>query len=337
MGVCGDQAADQRRQTAFRDGIELAVSEVNATGGVDGRMLKAILEDTQYKPLPSSIGARKLSQIDGVSAVLISTITEAKAAGPMLQKEGVPSIVLWDSSPEVEALGDFFFGIGPWAPSSGERTAEFAASRLHAKTAMIVSSNTEWSQYVARYFTSKFTALGGTVVRNYALNPDELDFRTTLTKARAADPDVLYAPVDGNIIPFYKQLKQMKVSMPVVTSDIVTDEYLTEEPASFEGVYQTMTGDPDFPASKRLYESYKKHFGKPITQAQFVAWGYDGVRLIALAARTGTERLKIKDALHSIKDVEGASGTITMNERGSAPREVHIFQVKNGAFTLSER
>ena len=321
---------------AFRQGAELAAEKVNASGGVNGRKIEILFEDTQYKPILSNSGAKKLSQIDKVSAVLISTATEAKAAGSVLQRDGVPGIVLWDSSPEIEALGDYMFGIGPWAPSSGARSAEFAAKALNAKTAVGINSNTEWAHYVERFFESRFQELGGKIMRRYALNPDENDFRTVLSKVAAAKPDVLYAPIDGNIVAFFEQVHQMKLTVPIITSDIITDEYLQTNPAIFEGVYQTMTTTPDSPAAKQMAVAYQKKFGTELSQAQFVAWGYDGVKMIAAAAVTGSTREKLKDSLHAISGLEGASGTITMTPRGSAPRPVHIFKVKDGAFTLIE-
>jgi len=321
---------------AFRQGAELAAEELNSAGGVGGRSIELIIEDTQYKPILSNSGAKKLSQIDKVSAVLISTATEAKAAGSVLQRDHVPGIVLWDSSPEIEALGEYMFGIGPWAPSSGARSAEFAYQTLKAKTAAVVGSNTEWSHYVAKFFESRFKELGGTIIRSPSLNPDENDFRTVLAKVAASKPDVIYAPIDGNIIAFFEQAQQMKVSAPFVTSDIVTDEYLETHPQIFEGVYQTMTGAPDSAAAIRMAESYQKKFNAKLSQAQFVAWGYDGVKLVAAAAGHTTDRAQIKDALRATRNFEGASGTITMTPQGSAPRPVHIFRVTNGEFTLVE-
>lgn len=321
---------------AFQQGAELAADEVNSAGGINGRKLEVIFEDTQYKPILSNSGAKKLSQIDKVAAVLISTATEAKAAGSVLQRDGVPSIVLWDSSPEIESMGDYMFGIGPWAPSSGTRSAEFAVNSLKAKTVAALSSNTEWSHYVTKFFESRVKELGGTVVRSHSFNPDENDFRTLLAKVAATKPDVIYAPIDGNIIAFFEQVQQMKVAIPIVTSDIVTDEYLETNAKSFEGVYQTMTGAPNSPAAQHMASSYQKKYGAKLSQGQFVAWGYDGIKLIAAAAQTGTTRIQLKDALHAIKELEGASGTLSMSPRGSAPRPVHIFRVKDGAFALVE-
>ena len=334
LHITGDYAV---QGVAFREGVELAAAEINAAGGINGHPIQAIFEDTQYLPLLSNNGAKKLSQVDQVSAVLVSTVSEAKAAGATLQRAEVPTIVLWDSSPEIEALGDYFFGIGPWSPSSGERTAKFAHDYLKAKNAVIINTNSEWSLYVGNYFASTFKNEGGTVLETLSFNPDERDYRSTLARVRSEKPDIIYAPMDGNIVSFFQQAHQMQVGIPLLTSDIITDDYLSSEPKSFEGVYQSLSAPPDFPATKRMAESYAKYFHRPITQTQFVAWGYDGLELVAQAFReVGPDRVKVKDALHHIHDLDGASGTITMDAHGSAPRPVHMYQVEKGTLKLVE-
>lgn len=315
---------------AFREGAELAVERINAEGGIRGREIKIIFEDTQYRPLLATSGAKKLSEIDKVSAVLVSTATEAKAAAPIFQKERIPTIVLWDSSPEIEALGNYIFGIGPWTPASGSKAAEFAKNDLKAQRAVLLSSNTEWSQYVSKFFEERFLALGGLIVKSVVFNPDEVDFRTTLRKVQELSPDAIYAPIDGNIVPFFQQAHRINIRAPIITSDIITEEYLQTEPKSFEGVFQTMTGEQDSAATRAVALAYERRFGRTITQSQFVGWGYDGVILIAAAARATDRDTGLREAILATKDLTGASGIITMNSAGSAPRAVQIHKISEG-------
>jgi branched-chain amino acid transport system substrate-binding protein len=315
---------------AFREGAELAAARVNSEGGINGRELKIIFEDTQYRPLLATSGAKKLTAIDQVSAALISTATEAKAAAPVLQKDKIPTIVLWDSSPEIEALGTYIFGIGPWTPASGTKAAEFSRADLKATKAAVLSSNTEWSQYVSRFFEERFRDLGGEIVKSVVLNPDEVDFRTVLRRVKDLSPEVIYAPIDGNIIPFFQQAHKMNIRAPIVTSDIVTEEYLQTEPESFEGVFQSMTGEEDSPTARAVAAAYVGKYGREISQRQFVGWGYDGVMLIAEAARAADKYGGLREAILATKELAGASGTITMNPSGSAPREVQMHRVSRG-------
>lgn len=322
-----------RQGIAFREGIDLAVAEINASGGIGGRKLEAVYEDTQYKPLHAHTGAKRLLLLGGLSAVLISTATEAKAAGPLFQQAKLPAIVLWDASPEIESIGDYLFGIGPWAPHSGEKAANFAFERLRARKAVAFCSNTEWSQFVCKYFVPRFRNLGGEVLKVFSINPDENDFRTFIAQARALKADVWYAPIDGNIIAFFQQVKQNHVNVELVTSDLITEEYFLEAPAAFEGVYQTMTGDPNFPESQSMFASYEKFFDRPVSQRSFVSWGYDATKLIAFGLSNGAKSpQQLREELLKVKNYNGASGAISFTKRGSAPREISLFRVENAEF-----
>jgi len=318
---------------AFREGLELGMETVNREGRIPGKRLEIIFEDTRYLPLTASTAAMKLARQDEVLATFITTITETKSAAAELRSQRVPTLVLWDSSPQIEALGEYFFGIGPWAPASGERSAEFAWHELGARSAVVLNSNTEWSLHVTECFIRRFEALGGKVMLSEASNPDETDYRPLLQRAKARAADVWYVPIDGNIPPFFRQARNLGVSTPLITSDIITDELITAGDGAFEGIYQTMTADLDTPPVRALLAAYESRYGRPVTQAPFVAWGYDAVLLVAHAIRSGgTEREQIKDALHRVRNFPGVSGVITMNGRGSAPREIQVRQLRGGVF-----
>jgi len=325
------EAAEQG--VAFQKGIELAAAQINKGSGVNGRPIKIIFEDTQYKPTQALTGARKLNEVDHVDAILISTVTEAKSAGPYLQKARIPSIVLWDSSPEIEKLGHYIFGIGPWAPASGESAADFVATKFGAKKVVVIDTNTEWSQYVSQYFQRRFSSQGGKILNVFSANPDEVNFRTIIQRALALKPDVIYAPVDLNVVTFFEQYKQSNSNIPIISSDVIVDNYIIEAPGAFEGVYHTMTGVNDSAEFKEMAALYKAYFNEEILQPQFVSWAYDAVMLIAKAAeKGGLLKNTIQFGILSTKNYLGTSGIITMTEKGSAPREVRVFKVINGKF-----
>lgn len=322
---------------AFKEGIELGVDELNEDRSPGTLPIRAVFEDTQYKPMLAATGGKKLLEIDHAAAVLISTLPEAKAAGPVLLRAQVPTVVLWDSAPDLERMGRGVFGIGPWTPSSGEEGARYAYVKLSARRAVVVSTNTEWSLSVAGFFSDLFGKLGGSTVGSFTVNPDESDFRSVLLKLRDLRPDVVYAPVDANIPTFFRQYRSLRIEAPIVTSDIITDDLLSVDADAFEGSFQTMTADLDFPETRALAERYQKRYHRPLTQTSFVAWGYDAVRVVGVSLRRkGVGSRSPAEELHSLRGFKGASGLIEFNERGSAPRPVVVYQVRAGKFTRTE-
>lgn len=313
---------------AFRRGVELAEQTINADGGINGKKLKIVYEDTQYKPLQSNTAAKKLSASKEVLGNVISTLTETKAAANVIEKNLLPSIVLWDSSPELDQTGEYIFSIGPWAPSSGEKAAEFAVNNLKAQSAVVINVQTEWSVYVSEYFEKHFIALGGKVLKTISVDPNDQDFRTVILKAKSLNPGVIYAPIDSNILAFFKQINTYSIKIPLITSDILDKELFDAGKDIFEGIYQTQSANPEFPETKKMVEVYKLKFKQEPDYLMYTSWGYDGIRILAEAIkRVGPDRKKIKDEIYKIQGFQGASGIISFSQNGSAPREVNVFKV----------
>lgn len=321
---------------AFREGIELAVSQINHQGGINGIKMEVIFEDTQYKPIQAHTAAKRLAISNDVLATVISVITEAQAAAKILEKAQLPSIVLWDSSPELEAAGDYLFGIGPWAPASGQRSAEYARYSLNIKEAVIINTNTEWSVYVSNWFERTFKKLGGNILARYSVDPSETDFRTIITKAKNHNPAIYYVPIDSNIIPFFKQAKQLGIKNQMITSDILDKELFDEGGDLFEGILQSMSGDPNYPETKKMKILYQEKYGRQPDFLMLTAWGFDAINVIAEAIKKGGfNRQGIKNELYKIKNYQGACGDVTFNMKGSAPREVKLFRVHNKELILA--
>ncbi len=319
--------------SAFREGAELAVDEINSRGGLNGKKLELIIEDTANIPSQALTASRKLLN-DGVIAAITSSYPELATGAMEFQKHKIPVVHLWDSSPDIESMGDYIFGIGPWAPSSGEVSAKFAINQLQGKTAVIFHINDPWSELVARYFSDEFTRLGGKILNKFSFNPQENDFRTAFTKTRIQNPEVIYSPITDNIVSFYKQLKQSRFKGAVISSDVIADEHIEKDSVSFEGVYQSQMADPSVSQMMSMSDSYKRKYKKELTLPWFVATAYDGVKLIAHCATTNEVSSSIiHDCISKTQGLKGVSQTLSFNEGGSSPQIESIFKIKNKKLT----
>lgn len=334
LHLTGDQAM---QGNAFRQGIEVAVDRLNKEGGLSGKPLEVIFEDSQLKPRIALDAATKLLAIDQVKAAINASYLESMANGRAFEFAHVPVITLWDTSPQIEELGDYVFGIGIWTPSAGEQAARFASKKLKAKSALIVSMQNEWSQAVSQYFKKHFEELGGTVLEIISLPPSTSDFREVFLRIREKKPAVIYAAVTDNVVAFYKQLRQQQIDSAVISSDIINEAHIKAEPSVFEGVYQTQAQDPSSAMTKTFAQLYREKFGEDPLQPLLSSWGFDAVMLIAKAIeRGGVDSGKIKDNLYKIRVFHGASGLISFNEKGSSPTMERVFQIKDAKFRLVE-
>lgn len=318
---------------AFREGIELAEDFINESGGIQGKKLKVIIEDTVNDPKKALSAAKKLASIDKVSAALMSSYPEYKTGGGEFQHQKIPAIALWDSSPELEQMGDYIFAIGPWAPSSGESAAEFAKNQLKATSAVIIASIDPWAELVAGYFENSFTRRGGKILQKIFLNPDTTDFRVIFTKIKSLKAEVIYAPITENISVFHAQKRALGISAPIISSDVIAEEHISKGPADFESVYQTGIKDPDNSRSNELYKKYQKKFSHPPTLPWFVSVAYDGVMILAQAIKeVGPSGEKINSYLYTLKDYPGTTQNFTFNSKRSAPQLAGMNQIKGGKF-----
>jgi len=171
------------------------------------------------------------------------------------------------------------------------------------------------------------------VLEQFAVHPDTSDFKTILTKTKQARPDVIYAPLMEDIIPFYKQLRQLKIESTIVTSDIIAKEHIDQIPELLEGVYQTNAPALDGANARQLLDKYRAKHGREPTLPLFSAWGYDGLMLICEALATGaTTPEAIKKYLYQLKDYPGLSNTINFTPKGSSPVIEKMYRISGGEF-----
>ena len=322
---------------AIREGAEVALDEINRAGGINGRHLRFDIQDSHFNPKEAHTLAKRFSANPEVKGVLISGIVETKSAAAPLERAKIPYLTLWDSAPEIEALGDYSFGIGPWLPATYELAAEFVFNRLNARRVAVIATNAEWSLGVAKGFKDKFQELGGASISYEEINPSDSDFRSLLTRVIRGNPEAIYAPITAHTIPFFKQLKQLGYAGKVITSDNITDQVIAQSDGALEGVMQTMASDPDNPEALHLKRLYKERFAKEPLMMVFHSWGYDGVRLMAHALKehdlTGTP---VRDCLLQIKRFRGATGEITFSEEGSWRSPLKVFEVRDGKLRIRD-
>ena len=316
---------------AFREGLELAIAEVNRSVN-PLHTLKLVVEDGRNNSHSSHSAALKLLTSDKVHAAIISSHLDAMSAGPLFERAKVPAIVIWDSNPEIDAIGGYIFAIGPWTPSCGESAARFAANALRARRAVIVKSQDPFSEYAAAHFERTFTSLGGRVLERYVLNAGDSDFRSVITRAKALQPDLFYTPIVYQLVAFYRRLYEQRVGVPIISADVINEEHIARAPQAFEGIYQSiMPREPDSPVYPRLVSAYRAKYGRELKLGWYTAVAYDAVMLIARAITTdGAQPQHIARGLYRIKNFPGASAVLSINASGSAPQYEVIHRIHAG-------
>ncbi len=337
MPLTGDAAAyglsEQR-------GVKIALDEINTKGGVNGRKLEAIYEDSRCNPKDGNAAAQKLVNIDKVKVIVGGACSgETLGAAPITEANKVILISPSSSSPDVTKAGGFVFRTYPSDAYAGIIASEYAYNDLQARKSALITESTDYAQGLRKVFKENFAKLGGEIVTDETYNPEDTDFRTQVTKVKATDADVIYivpqTPAKGLLL--LKQIKELGLNQPIVTAEVLIGKKLVEEnQANLEGVTGVeLKFDDKSEKASALLSKYKEIAGEDPEIASFVATSYDAVKLIADAiSKRGYDGEKIRDYLYSVKDYNGASGKITMDENGDPIMEYSVKQVRNGELVV---
>lgn len=343
----GEYASLTGKEATFgissHEGTLLAIEEINAAGGLLGKKLKLLTEDTQSKPGEPATVVNKLIARDGVVAMLGEVASSRSLeAAPICQQSKIPMISPSSTNPKVTETGDFIFRVCYTDKFQGDVIANFATQTLKAKKVSVFTDvKSDYSKGLARYFKERFLANGGQIVAELDYNGGDKDFKAQLTAIKAANPDGVFIPgyyTDAALI--CVQAKQLGLNVPLFGGDGWESEKLIEiGKDAVEGHYFSTHYHPDVGSelSKKFVENYRRRW-KGKTPDALAACGYDSALLLADAIRRAgsTDGQKVRDALAATKSFPAVTGTITINENRDATKSAVILQVKDGRFKYLE-
>jgi branched-chain amino acid transport system substrate-binding protein len=325
------------------EGTLMAIEEVNAAGGVLGKQLALLTEDTQSKPGEPATVVNKLIARDGVVAMLGEVASSRSLeAAPICQQNKVPMVSPSSTNPKVTETGDYIFRVCFIDPFQGTVMANFARRTLKArKVAVFTDVKSDYSKGLAQFFKARFLEVGGQVVAELDFNGGDKDFKAQLTAIKAAAPDAVFIPgyyTDAALIAI--QAKQLGLTVPLLGGDGWESEKLVEiGKDAVEGHYFSTHYHPDVGSetSKKFVENYRKRW-KGKNPDALAACGYDSAIVLvdAMKRAGGFEGPKVRDALASTKDFEAVTGRITLSPQRDAIKSAVILQVKGGKFAYLE-
>lgn len=316
---------------------ELAIEEINNSGGIDGRSLISIYEDDGLDPKSGVSAFQKLINVDKVPIVIQAAGSSVMLAeAPIAEKNKVVLISPTCSNPAIKHAGDYIFRTWPSDAYQGEVLAGFAFNRLQKRRAAVLIINNDYGRGVKDEFVANFKNLGGEIAAEENFDPGATDFRTQLAKIKNEDPDLLILSShykEGALI--MKQIKEMGMQFKVVASDgCFAPEFINLSGDAAEGTIVTnMHWDPksDDPIVRNFVSKFKAKFNKEAEV--YAAAGYDCLKVVALAIEKGGYRSEgIKNALYQIRDFSGVTGVISFDIYGEVKKEYDMFVVKNREF-----
>ncbi len=329
--------------TSTHKGLMIAVEEINAAGGIGGKKVKLLTEDTQSKAEEAATAVTKLINRDGVK-VVIGEVASGRtlAAAPIAQSNGVPLVTPASTNPKVTQTGDYIFRICYIDPFQGAVLARFAYNSLKVKrVATLKDVKNEYSVGLAEFFAKEFKTLGGEIISEQAYSEGDNDFKAQLTSIKSGNPELIFVPgyyTEAALIS--KQARELKISVPILGGDGWDSARLIEiGGAAMENTYYAN----HFIAvdTSAMVQNFVKKFESEYkeTPDALAALGYDAGKIVfdAIQRAGTTEGPKLRDAIAATKGFNGVTGSITINSERNATKSVVIIAVKGGKLTLHER
>jgi branched-chain amino acid transport system substrate-binding protein len=323
------------------NGIMMAVDEVNAAGGINGRKIKVLTEDDQSKQEEAANAVTKLISQNGVLAVLGEVASSnSLAAAPICQSNKVPMISPSSTNPEVTKKGDYIFRICFIDTYQGENLANYVAQQLKMKRAAILTDvKSDYSNGLAQFFQERYAKLGGQIVGRQSYANGDSDFRSQLTAVKAVKPEVLFVPgYYTDIGQIAIQARDLGITQPLVGGDGWESPKLIEIGGkALEGCFYSnhYFADDPAPAVRNFVQKYRDRYGqKPDALA---ALGYDDMLVLADAMKRAKklDGPSLRDAIGTTKNFSGVTGVITMGpDRNPIGKKLVIEEIRNGQLAL---
>ncbi|HKR59637.1 MAG TPA: ABC transporter substrate-binding protein [Pyrinomonadaceae bacterium] len=325
-----------------KNGVEMAVAELNNGGGIAGRQIQVLSEDDEGRPERSATVVTKLIDQDKVIALVGETTSgNTLAAAPKAQAAGVPMISPAATTPAVTQVGDYIFRVCFIDPFQGEVMAKFAANSLHAKTAAIMLDfNSPYSRGLTEFFEKSFNKLGGRVISKQSYTQGDRDYKGQLTAIRSENPDVIYVPgYYGEVGVIAKQAQQLGIKTPLLGGDGWDATQLWELGGDALNGYfisNHYSVDDPSPAIRKFVTDYKTRYG--IVPDAVAALGYEAMQVLgdSLKRAGTTAGPQLRDAIAQTRNFAGVTGVITIDENRNAVKPAVVLKLQDRKYIYVE-
>lgn len=344
VGIYGDLSGQTSSfGQSTKNGALMAIDEINARGGINGRKVESVIADDQGQPAQAATVVTKLINQDKVHAVLGEVAsTNSLAAAPVAQGAKIPMITPSSTNPKVTQVGDYIFRVCFTDDFQGAVAATFAANTLKAKTAAVLGDfQSDYSKGMSQFFEAEFARLGGRIIQKQTYTQTDSDFKGQLTSIRAANPDVIFVPgYYGQVGVIAKQAKELGIKAPLLGGDGWDAPQLWElGGAALDGAYMVnhYSVDDPSPAVQKFVADYKTKYSGVAPDA-IAALAYDAMNVLADSIKRAgtTDGTKLRDAIAQTKNFAGVTGSININAQRDAVKPAVIFELRDKKLVYKE-
>src|SRR3989344_5154531 len=262
-------------------GVQLAVEELNAAGGIKGRQLVVIYEDAKCNGRDATTALQKLINVDQVKIVIGGSCSgETLPMAPIAENNQLLLFSPLATSPRITNAGDFIFRNAPSDALAGDALAKGAYNTFKYKKVALISENTDYAQGLREVFSKKFKELGGEIVADENYNPELTDFRAQLVKIKQTKPKALLinsqGPQTGSLIAI--QARELALNVPILTNEVLgSTAGIKHAGDAVNGMVwaQPALDEESSPVTKQFLAAYRAKYNEEPSYPFYAATSYD--------------------------------------------------------------
>jgi len=326
----------------FATAMRMAAKDVTAAGGIIGRPVEIVAQDTQAEPQLGINAVNRFIGVEKLPMFYVAWSAVVKAVAPIANREHVLAINQGANAPEIAHLGDYLYTAFPLADVDVTKLARYMYGTLGKRRAAVFYINNETGIDAAKLYRDTFVAAGGQVVAFEAYDPKATDFTGMLLKGRAATPDTVHIHgLTADTPQVIAQMRQLGMTQRVTSYSAAYNPKILEQlgPAA-EGLIVTSLapGVNDNKNVQKLLDEWKTAQNRVPNGLPYDQYQYDMVWLTkALYEYLDKKSLPatgdtLKEALLTMKefDLPMTGKMIIDGHRVNKP--VYLLTVEKGAF-----
>jgi len=313
-------------------GTELAVREINLTGGVLGQPLELLLLDNSSSPIGSHLAAETAvrAKVTGIVGAVWSS--HSLAIAKVAEKNQIPMISPISTIPSLTSIGDHIFRVCYDDNFQGKAIAEFAFKELKARTALVfVDLTSDFSLTLTDIFIRTFQGLGGRIVKEIEYKAREDDYIDQINEASGHDADIVLLSGHDESGAIAEKLQEAGMkAIPVGSDGWDVDSFFTLGGNKIRQGYFINHWTPSH--ANPLSRIFMKKYQNEGEIKASTALAYDAVNVLVTAIKRAgsTDSKAIRQNLHGLKGFKGITGDITFDAMGNATKKACVMEIRQG-------
>ena len=330
--------------TNFKDGVDQAIKEINAAGGILGRQIQNTVADTQSNPGVAKGLATKAVD-DGVFAVfgpvfsgsILVSMAETRRAE-------VPNFTGGEAAAITKQGNPYIFRTSFTQDTAMPKAARYIANNLKAKTVALIYVNNDFGKGGRESLMKSLAPLGVSVSADISTEQSQVDFSAAVLRAKQSNADVIFVYTnEEESARALRELRKQGVTKPIVGETVLTSQKVIElagEAANGAVAHVGLTVDAPIPGVRAFRARFEKAY--KYTPDHNGVKGYTGVYIMKAAIeKVGKlDRKAVAQALHGLKvsaaKEPGVIMDVSIDANGDLDRESFLVEARNGKQEIKE-